>query len=68
MQAYSSNAKAICVTDDTVLEGLKRKKVEKAAAEKEKEVKRLEREHNKKIREEKQLERERKKIEKRNDW
>ena len=38
------NAKAICITDDTVLEGLKRKKVEKAAAEKEKKAKRLGRE------------------------
>ena len=55
------NAKAICTTDDTVLYGLKRKKVEKAAAEKKKEAKRLGRECNKKIREEKQLEREHKK-------
>ena len=30
------NATAICITDDTVLHGLKRKKVEKAAAEKKK--------------------------------
>ena len=53
------NAKAICVTDDTVLADLKRKEVEKAEA---KEVKRIERERKKKIREEKQLERERKKA------
>ena len=46
------NAKAVCVTDDTVLEGLKRKEVEKIEAEKEKEVKRIERELKKKIREE----------------
>ena len=56
------NAKAICITDDTVLEGLKRKEVEKAKAVKEKEVKRIDRERKKKIREEKQLERERKKV------
>ena len=62
------NAKAVCVTDDTVLEGLKRKEVEKAEAEKEKEAKRIERECKKKIREENRLERECKKIEKRNDW
>ena len=67
------NAKAVCITDDSVLEDLKRKEVEKAEAKKEKEVKRiererkkkireLEREHKKKIREEKQLERGRKKV------
>lgn len=56
------NAKAVCITDDTVLEGLKRKEVKKAEAEKEKEAKRIEREHKKKIREEKRLEREHKKI------
>ena len=56
------NAKAICITDDTVLGDLKRKKVEKAVAEgKKKEAERLRRECNKKIREEKQLQRERKK-------
>ena len=55
------NAKAICITNDTVLGGLKRKKVEKAVAEKKQEAKRLGRECNKKIREEKQLEREPKK-------
>ena len=58
------NAKAICITDDTVLEGLKRKKVEKAAAEKKKKRGKetcIGRECNKKIREEKRLERERKK-------
>ena len=37
------NAKAVCITDDTVLEGLKRKAVEKAEAEKEREAKRIER-------------------------
>ena len=47
------------LTDDTVLEGLKRKEVEKAEAEKEKEARRIEREHKKKIRE---LERECKKT------
>ena len=56
------NAKAICITDDTVLEDLKRKEVEKAEAKKEKEVKRIERERKKKIREEKRLERECKKA------
>ena len=56
------NAKAVCITDDTVLEVLKRKEVEKAEAEKEKETKKIERECKKKTREEKQLERERKKI------
>ena len=56
------NTKAVCVTDDTVLEGLKRKAVEKAEAEKEKEAKRIERERKKKIREENPLEREHKKI------
>jgi len=55
------NAKAVCITDDTVLEDLKRKEVEKAEAKKEKEVKRIERERKKKIREEKQSEREHKK-------
>ena len=64
----SLSTKAICVTDGTVLEGLKRKEVEKAEAEKEKEAKRNERERKKKIREENRLERECKKIEKRNDW
>ena len=43
------NAKAICITDDPVLEGLKRKEVEKAEAKKEKEVKRIETERKKKI-------------------
>ena len=57
------NAKAVCITDDTVLEDLKRKEAEKVEAEKEKEAKRIERERKKKIREEKRLERERKKIE-----
>ena len=52
------NAKAICITDDTVLADLKRKEVEKAEA---KEAKRIERECKKKIREEKQLEGERRK-------
>ena len=56
------NAKAVCITDDTVLEDLKRNEVEKAEAKKEKEVKRIERERKKKIREEKQLERGRKKV------
>ena len=56
------NAKAVCITDDTVLEGLKRKEVEKAEAEKEKEAKRIERERKKKIREEKRLAKEHKKI------
>ena len=46
----------------TLLEVLKRKEVEKAEAEKEKETKKIERECKKKTREEKQLERERKKI------
>ena len=55
------NAKAICISDDTVLHGLKRKNVEKASAEKKKGAKRLGRECNKKIREEKRLEREHKK-------
>ena len=49
------NAKAVCITDDTVLEDLKRK--EKVEAKKQKEAKRIERER-KKIREEKRLERE----------
>ena len=53
------NAKAICITDGTILEDLKRKQVEKAGAKKEKEAKRIERECNKKL---KQLERERKKA------
>jgi len=52
------NAKAVCITDDTVLEVLKRKEAEKVEAEKEKEAKRIERERKKKIREEKRLERE----------
>ena len=56
------NTKAICITDDTVLEDLKRKEVEKTEAKKEKEVKRVERERKKKVREEKRLERERKKV------
>ena len=55
------NAKAVCITEDMVLEGLKRKKVEKAEAEKEKEAKRIEREHKKKTREEKRLVEEQKK-------
>ena len=55
------NAKAICIADDTVLHGLKRKNVEKSSAEKKKGAKRLGRECNKKIREEKRLEREHKK-------
>ena len=59
------NAKAVCITDDTILEGLKRKEVEMAEAEKEKETKRIERERKKKIKEEKQFEKERKKTEKR---
>ena len=52
------NAKAICITDGTVLADLKRKEVEKAEA---KEAKRIGRERKKKIREEKQLEREQRK-------
>ena len=53
------NAKAVCITDDSVLEDLKRKEDEKAKAKKEKEEKRVERERKKKS---KQLEREHKKA------
>ena len=67
------NAKAVCITDDVILEDLKKKKLEKAEAKKEKEekkiekerkrvMKQLERERKKKIREEKQLDKERKKV------
>ena len=55
-------AESVCITDDIVLEGLKRKEVIKAEAEKEREAKRIESEHKQKIREEKRLEREGKKI------
>ena len=67
------NAKAVCITDDVILEDLKKKKLEKAEAKKEKEekkiekeckrvMKQLERERKKKIREEKQLDKGRKKV------
>ena len=35
------NAKAVCISDDPVLEGWKRKEIEKAEAKKEKEVERV---------------------------
>jgi hypothetical protein len=56
------NANAVCITDDTVLEDLKRNAVEKAEAKKEKEAKKIERERHKV---EKQLEKERRKEEER---
>ena len=64
------NAKAVCITDDAILEDLKNKKLEKAEAKKEKKIekerkrvtKQLERERKKKIREEKQLNKECKKV------
>ena len=53
------NAKAVCITDDSVLEDLKRKEDKKIEAKKEKEEKRIERETKKRM---KQLEKERKKA------
>ena len=44
---------SVLPADNTILEDLKRKEVEKAEAKREKEVKRIERECKKKIREEK---------------
>ena len=57
------NARTVCITDDSVLEKLKKKEVEKAEIEKEKKVKRLEKERKKKVKEEKQLLKEQKKKE-----
>ena len=57
------NARTVCITDDSVLEELKKKEVEKAEIEKEKEAKRLEKERKKKVKEEKQLLKEQKKKE-----
>ena len=52
------SAKAVCITDDAILEDLKKKKLEKAEAKKEKEEKKIEKERK---REMKQFERECKK-------
>ena len=57
------NARTVYITDDSVLEELKKKEVEKAEIEKEKKVKRLEKERKKKVKEEKQLLKEQKKKE-----
>ena len=43
------NARTVCITDDSVLEELKKKEVEKAEIEKGKEAKRLEKERKKKV-------------------
>ena len=70
----NAKAAADCITDDAILEDLKKKKLEKAEAKKEKEekkieknrrkrvTKQLERECKKKIREKKQLDKEHKKV------
>ena len=69
----NAKAAADCITDDAILEDLKKKKLEKAEAKKKKEekkiakkrervTKQLERERKKKIREEKQLDKEHKKV------
>ena len=51
------NATAICITDDDILEEMKRKKEEKEAAEEEKELRKIEREKKKEEREKKKQER-----------
>ena len=51
------NTTAICITDDDVLEEMKRKKEDKEAAEEEKELRKIEREKKKEEREKKKQER-----------
>ena len=57
------NAETVVITNDSVLEDLKRKEVEKDEGKKEKEAKKLAKEHRKKVREEKRLAKEQKKKE-----
>ena len=48
---FAFNARTVCITDDSMLEELKKKEVEKAEIEKEKKARRLEKERKKKVKE-----------------